>query len=168
MKKILANRCFVLLQCSGDYEDYREVSIVASLDLQKVKDVEAKREKDDAEYDTCAEIINQFADEYLADNPSPKSEPLIQRKPWPSGIGKAAITDEMREERKEIDRQNEQIIRCNQALRDVYDEKRIEVTTAWLNKTFSKRIAKRFNMAKKYRFYREKRNYRIEEIELLI
>jgi len=127
-------KVYIVTASDGDYEDAWTENLVASTDHDKaqayVDDLLAKQK----EWNIAVEQVKVAEREYLAKLRSPEYENLIPLTPWPSGLGKHQITQEMKNERLKAELLNKQISDRNgeRAVRYLaeYEEQKREILVA--------------------------------------
>jgi hypothetical protein len=103
-------KMFVLIASGGQYDEKWSYPILASSDFDKLNAVKTTLESQQAEKIQQRSEYYQFMDTWRKTNPDPKpgTRPALHR-PSFSGLDHRLITAEMREERKRIDDENDNI-----------------------------------------------------------
>lgn len=112
------NTIYIVVASGGEYEskwERNEAAFVNEVDAEQ--DI-VKRKQADADLRAKMETLHAWSKVYEAENPMPirQARPRMERKKWPAGLGKHEITPEMRAERAEADRLEQEAMR--QALDD--------------------------------------------------
>ena len=118
---------YLIYSNPSDYESWKQVEGHTLTEAEAIKAVETLKQsylKARAFNDTICEARRAFEKE----NPSPLiRENLINIPKWPAGIGKDAITPEMRKERNEIMEKNQKTIEENSKLYAEWQLKQMEI-----------------------------------------
>jgi hypothetical protein len=112
----MTSQTVYVLEKSGHNGDHAWTSIdTISFDLEKLEALRATRYSDLAAKKARHELIEQLKSDYAQQNPSPSWNNIsefgtIQKIPkWKAGLRKHEITQEMRDERDRITRENEEV-----------------------------------------------------------
>lgn len=125
------NTLYVVHKSGGSYvnEDEYDEPVVASFDRTKCEQYVAEHQAESAEFIRLADELNKLYSSKLKDDPYgggiEYSSPLKDKPRWPSGLKQHEITQEMRDERKQVEEYNTRLMEERSAKVQAHEEKRL-------------------------------------------
>ena len=158
-----SKKLFVVIESGGKYDDAWETTLAGSFDQTKAEKYIVDKELDNKLKESRYEEMNAFSEAWITQNPRP--EITIRAKiaiPKWINIKHQDITDDMREERKNIQAQNEQNLYEDTAPMREWNSKRQLATKEWA-------ASKNYNLEEieSYDSRFDDCWYRIQEIDFL-
>ena len=88
---------YLLMECSGDYDDYREVPILASADNEKLEQRIVELKAQNEEHNQVMDLLTKFRRDWIKENPRPGFKP-VGRNALPQTLENIAYNEHINEE----------------------------------------------------------------------